>query len=260
MRSSEGTSSLGRLSSAEPSRAKAMNEAQSFGRPSPGARRPAPKDATLLLAAKLRAKLGDGAGVLALTSLRGREAVSSAVAELGEALTAGKGDDPVLIVDANLSSPSQHQAFGLSPSPGLSELLSGETDVSDAVRATTSPKLFVLPAGRILERGVQGVDRARFREVLAVLRSHFHTILVDAPPLAERGALALLPGHSDGVLMLIAPGRHDRSQVRKALSELESLGVNVIGTCLSTVETPEREGLLPRLAGRARGWLRSREG
>jgi MinD-like ATPase involved in chromosome partitioning or flagellar assembly len=57
-------------------------------------------------------------------------------------------DNTVLLIDANVARPSVLSVLGLSPEPGLADiLLHDETSLADVILRTNVPGLNALPAG-----------------------------------------------------------------------------------------------------------------
>jgi capsular exopolysaccharide synthesis family protein len=145
-------------------------------------------------------------------------------------------DQRVLIVDGDLASPSQHQRFDVPASPGLAEALLTDAGMREAVHPTAIESLYILPSGSADEGESNIVYSAEFSKMLATLRDQFQIILVDTPPLRDSGAGYLMASKSDGVLLVMASGRHRRSELRKVSSELAGVGTKVLGVCLTEVD------------------------
>ena len=68
----------------------------------------------------------------------------------------------VLVIDADLRRPQQHKLFEVDQEPGLSNLLVGGVKPSEAIKKTSIPGLWLLPAGRVPPNPAELLGSARF--------------------------------------------------------------------------------------------------
>lgn len=138
-----------------------------------------------------------------------------------------------VLVDADLRRPMVHQLFGLSPGPGLSEILLGVADARQAVRPTRIPNLHALTAGMVPPNPAEVLGSGRMLATLNALNDLCDIVVLDAPPalpVADAGALAPF---IDGVLLVARAGRTRRGHARHALEVFERLGARALGVVLN---------------------------
>ena len=70
----------------------------------------------------------------------------------------------VVLVDADLRSPTLHRAFNLTPMSGLVSYLAGETEFQACLQTTQIPGLFLVPAGGTSYTPTETLARPRMRE------------------------------------------------------------------------------------------------
>ena len=63
------------------------------------------------------------------------------------AIAMAQGGRKILIIDADLRNPSQHDIFGVKNNTGLSALLAGRSTAETAVQRSHVPNLDILPCG-----------------------------------------------------------------------------------------------------------------
>jgi len=144
------------------------------------------------------------------------------------------GPGRVLVVDADLRSPSIHELFEVRHGPGLAELLRGECTLEQATIMDWGDRLFVLPAGDASHSFSAHVFSGnRFREVLAQLREHFDKVIIDMPPLLLASEALLIAKEADAVLMCALHDYSRSGQVKHAYERLVAARVNVIGAVLN---------------------------
>ena len=152
----------------------------------------------------------------------------------------------VCIVDCNLRSPGLHQQFGSENHHGLSDALTGSGPIREYVHRL-SRNLWLLSCGSAAEAGRTMLGSERMRSRLAELRSAFDYILIDAAPLNVCNDAIVLGGLSDGVVLMLKANSSRRETARKAMQELQTANVRVLGAVLNRRTFPIPEALYKRL-------------
>jgi capsular exopolysaccharide synthesis family protein len=148
----------------------------------------------------LATTLRRGMKVIMFTSASDDEGTSTTVANLAVALT--RAGQHVVVVDANMRRPALGSFFGLDDRMGVSDILSGHSQLGDALtivdvsrehpvdvgsNGTTTTSggglLEVLPAGPIPGDAAELLDSRAMTELLRELRGRADVVLVDAPPM-----------------------------------------------------------------------------
>lgn len=163
--------------------------------------------------------------------------VGSAVAGDGKstvalhlAATAAAVGQRVLLVDADLRCPQLHAKLGLPNVRGLSDAISTDISLNDAIqRAPSEENLFVLTAGQIPPDPIKLLSSKKMQYLMEQFQAFFDLVIYDTPPLVGLADGHLLAAHTDGTIMVVQIAQTDRSQVRKALDELKISGASVLG-------------------------------
>jgi Mrp family chromosome partitioning ATPase len=148
----------------------------------------------------LATTLRRGMKVIMFTSASDDEGTSTTVANLAVALT--RAGQHVVVVDANMRRPALGSFFGLDDRMGVSDILSGHSQLGDALtivdvsrehpvdvgsNGTTTTSggglLEVLPAGPIPGDAAELLDSRAMTELLRELRGRADVVIVDAPPM-----------------------------------------------------------------------------
>jgi capsular exopolysaccharide synthesis family protein len=156
------------------------------------------------------------------------EGASTVLADFGIFL-AGQGEK-VLLVDANLRSPSLHQRFHLEMENGLAELMLGKAKLPEVVKKTTLENLWVIPSGTAHS------NPPFFKS----LESHVHTmregvewLLFDAPPINHFDEAVALLEKVDGVVMVLQAEKTRWEVAQSAKQRLEDSGGKILGVVLN---------------------------
>lgn len=139
----------------------------------------------------------------------------------------------VLIVDADLHVPSIEVVLGLPRRQGLTELLRGSCPIDRAVRATSVPNVALLGPGELPANPSEVLGSDRMRTLLAQLKQRFSYILIDTPEALSISDAALLGAMADGIVLVVRMGSTPRQYVEQTHNMLETMGGNVLGTCLT---------------------------
>jgi capsular exopolysaccharide synthesis family protein len=146
-----------------------------------------------------------------------------------------KEDCSVLLIDGDLRQPRVAEALALSGSPGLAEVLSGETDLQTAlVRPEQFPNLFILPAGNMASSAAELLDSERWRDLVKQARSQFDYAIFDAPPIAMLADYELIQLVCDAAILVARPDHSNRDACLKALRSIPA--EKMLGVVLNAVE------------------------
>jgi receptor protein-tyrosine kinase/non-specific protein-tyrosine kinase len=169
--------------------------------------------------------------------------VSSANAAEGKSITAvnlavslaQSIDHTVLLVDADLRSPSLHSYFGIEPSFGLSDYLRGEQDLSRMLIKTGFGKLVLLPAGSPSEHPAELLSSDRMKALVHEMKHRFRDryVIFDSTPLLVTADALSLGSYMDGILFVIQEGNTSEKAAKQALALMKDW--NVLGAVFNDV-------------------------
>jgi capsular exopolysaccharide synthesis family protein len=143
----------------------------------------------------------------------------------------GMGD--VLLVDADLRHPDLHRILGVPQTPGLSDLLVGGVGVTEVIRPTRIPRLFVIPAGPVPTNPAELLFSPRFTQALAALGERFAHIVIDTPPLLGVSDSLVLAPRVEGVILVLRHRHAGRDAAQRAVQMLGSVRARLLGVVLN---------------------------
>lgn len=185
---------------------------------------------TLRLALQLRTDESSSGAVL-ITSAEPRAGKSTIAANFA---VVSSLHQRVLLIDADLRSPSLHQIFGASRSPGLVDLLAAEGDLDDFV--TTVPglgTLDLLPSGRAIPRSSDLASSPRMAALLRSAAERYDTVVIDSPPVLSVADTEGLASHPGIDVVVVARPSSRRASVVKTMRRLELIEAHVVGLVLN---------------------------
>lgn len=164
--------------------------------------------------------------------------VTSAVAGEGKSFTsinlamsiAAELDHTVMLVDADVARPSVLRVLGLEQGPGLLDLLEGKAEMADVLLRTNVDKLTILPAGTQHPRATELLASDAMRKLLDDMATRYpdRIIIFDSPPLLLTTESRVLASHMGQTVVVVHAGRTLQSDVRHALSLIESCPVRLM--------------------------------
>jgi capsular exopolysaccharide synthesis family protein len=175
----------------------------------------------------------DGASrTVVLTSAVRGEGKTVSTINLAVALAELPGNE-VLIVDADLHHPAIEEYLELPNRQGLADVLSGSCSLDDGIRATSIESVSVMGAGSLPDNPTRLLGSDRMKVVLNQLKQRFSFVLIDTPEAMTISDASLIGGMADGILLVVRLGSTPRQYVEQTHNTLETLGGNVLGTCLT---------------------------
>ena len=177
------------------------------------------------------AAVDDPPRVVMVASSNPGEGKSTVIGSLAQAIAAS--GQPVILIDADLRRPRQASQFGVDGRVGLSEVLSGDVFLADAL-VTLEDGLVLLPAGRTPPNPSEQLGSSRMKELLEAL-SETHMILVDAPPVLPVTDSTLLANAVDGTILVVRHGKTRKDHVEVARDMLGKVNARVLGVVLNGV-------------------------
>ena len=125
-----------------------------------------------------------GGKTVLITSTNPREGKSTLASLL--ALTLAKNDKRVLLVDANLHSPSQREIFGIDGEYGLGQLLEEQIESSfgSYVHPGSDSRMDLLLSGECSGDFADLLNSPHFTDLMAVMAAEYDYVLIDSPSLA----------------------------------------------------------------------------
>ncbi|MGI8412173.1 MAG: Wzz/FepE/Etk N-terminal domain-containing protein [Solirubrobacteraceae bacterium] len=200
-------------------------------------------EAIKMLQANLElARLNHASTVVLCTSAVSREGKSTTIVNLAVSLAQAGRD--VVLVDADLRRPTLAQMFGLSATPGLSELaLGAQASLTEVPLESLSASPIVRGRLRLLPAGiaVEQPDRLLSSDALAAffgrLRSDADFVLVDSPPMTEVYDSLIVSRHVDALIAVARVGHVKVPTLAEFARLLSTTSVLPLGYVATGVKT-----------------------
>jgi capsular exopolysaccharide synthesis family protein len=159
------------------------------------------------------------------------------VTALNLALTLAQNPDcRVLLIDADLRKGTIKRWLGLDRSIGLSDVLCGRAQASDALVRIESTHLTVMPSGRTMQDPSDKLHSDLMQSLIAQFKRQFDYVVIDSPPLLLVTDPGILSQRVDGVLLVVRAGHTPRRSVLQAHGRLDQVKANTVGSILTYAE------------------------
>jgi hypothetical protein len=198
------------------------------------------------LAQRLFSQAGkvNGPKVVSFSGITHEDRSSWICARTGEAL-AEQADNSVCIVEANFESPQLHIHLAAANGIGFAEALTTKSPIRNFAMPLRGRNLWLIPSG-LAKPGISP-PLERYRERFAELREAFDCILISAPALCRETEATFFGQLADGVALIVEANHSRRETVRRAIEQLESAHVRILGAVLDQRTFPIPEKLYQRL-------------
>ena len=182
----------------------------------------------------------DGAKVIAVTSPSSGDGKSTILANL--AVSLAQAGRRVLLVDADMRRPTIAKIFGLTTSFGLSELLTGNATLFNAVTNSECPKLDLMVSGSFPANPSELLSSEAFSQLLEQARNEYDLILVDCPPVLAVADPCIISSIVDAVLLVLRVNPKSRIELKRTMDLLREVKANVVGTIINASQLEHSEG------------------
>lgn len=163
-----------------------------------------------------------------MTSCGLQEGKSMIISNLAVSLAAN--NKRVLLIDANLRSPSLHEIFDLSNERGLTSTL---TEGIPPWLQSDKRGVSVLASGPPVNDPAALLGSDRMVQLLKVLNNDFDFILIDSPPLLTCPDPALLASTACGTIIVLSAGQTLVQDGQRAKKILEQAHARILGIVLN---------------------------
>jgi Mrp family chromosome partitioning ATPase len=187
--------------------------------------------------------------VVAVTRAQNSADASKSGIAAGLAISTAAAGKYTLLLDTNLTSPTQHLLFGVSDTPGVSDAIlfyhAPDAPVAEFQRYCLPPTYVDLPMLRIVPAGTTAPNpsgllksRAMVAMYNAATATAVQSIVIDAPPLAGSKGEPAVSALADGVILVVDQATTRRYHLVRARQRIAAAGVQLLG-CVFVSERPQ---------------------
>jgi len=182
---------------------------------------------------------GKDVKIIMITSAGFKEGKTATASNL--AVLMAQDEKKTILIDCHLRKPDVHKFFKLSNDIGLSNILTSNNKLKEAIQITSEKDLYVLTAGEIYPNPSKLIDSPSFNSFLIGLKEDFDCVILDAPPILMGVDAQILSKYVDGCIFVVATRNLDRQTVIEGEELLQKLNVNILGVVLNKADISTRE-------------------
>ncbi|MED3865131.1 CpsD/CapB family tyrosine-protein kinase [Priestia megaterium] len=145
----------------------------------------------------------------------------------------------VLLIDADLRKPTAHYTFRLENHVGLTNVLTKQSTLGQAVQETEVPELFLLTSGPIPPNPAELLASNNMTELLKEMKEEFDMVIFDTPPVLAVADAQILANQVDGSILVVSSGKTDKEAAVKAKELLLKANAKVLGAVLNNRKMEE---------------------
>ncbi|MEM9137269.1 MAG: polysaccharide biosynthesis tyrosine autokinase, partial [Cyanobacteria bacterium P01_F01_bin.42] len=180
----------------------------------------------------------DNLQVVVISSGMPGEGKSSTLANI--ALAMAELGNRVILIDADMRLPSQHQVWELPNRKGLSHVLVDQNESFDRLPVIAENEgLDILPAGALPPNPTSLLSSQRFSALIKHLRERYDHVLIDAPPITVASDALLISQVVDGLLLVARPGKLNRAAANVAANMIRQAQVNILGVIGNAIRSKD---------------------
>jgi capsular exopolysaccharide synthesis family protein len=147
--------------------------------------------------------------------------------------SASSPEGGILLIDANLHTPSLHKYFGLEVEDGLADIIEKRADWRKVAKQVHQSDLKIITAGRVYNNPANLIGSDVFSDLLAEWRQVFRCVIIDSPSVLNYVDALTLAAMADGVILVVRAGNTRWEIAQNAKRKLVMAHANLLGVTLN---------------------------
>ncbi|MEM8835069.1 MAG: AAA family ATPase [Planctomycetota bacterium] len=151
----------------------------------------------------------------------------------------------VLVIDANLRRPRQHELLGFEMTPGLGDVLLDKATLAGSVVEGEFEGLYLLPAGERGDRVYERYTTQRLADIVKQAEESYDIVLVDTPPAVVAGDAFVICGFTDAAVMVVRALSEKLGLIARLRNQINDVDTAFLGVVVNAVK-PSAGGYFKR--------------
>ena len=153
------------------------------------------------------------------------------------ALSLAQNGKSVLVIDADLRKPAVSKFLNLNVSPeyDLASVISGKTELSDAIKFVEKHKLFILTTAHANDEPTEILSSQQMHKVIKAAREEFDYVIIDTAPAAVVTDANILSNFADAAILVVRENFSACARIRSVIEDITSNKAELIGCVFNNV-------------------------
>lgn len=144
-----------------------------------------------------------------------------------------------MLVDGDLRKPTMHYTFQATNTMGLTNVLTRQATLMEAVQATDVEKLDLLSSGPIPPNPAELLSSRMMDQMLAEAYKQYDLVIFDSPPVLAVTDAQVLANQCQGTVLVVKSGETELENALKAKELLETAKAKLLGAVLNNKSMKE---------------------
>lgn len=175
--------------------------------------------------------IDDEMKTLMVTSAGPGEGKSTTISNL--AVVMAQQGNHVLLVDADLRKPTVHHTFRQTNTRGLTNVLTRQLSLEDAIKETEVERLSILPSGPVPPNPSELLGSKMMEQLIENASLQYDIVLFDCPPILAVTDAQVIANYCQGVVLVVKSGTTEIEAALKAQENLEHVNAKLLGVVLN---------------------------
>ncbi|MDM7109727.1 polysaccharide biosynthesis tyrosine autokinase, partial [Klebsiella pneumoniae] len=141
----------------------------------------------------------------------------------------------VLLIDTDMRKGYVHKLFNVTNNNGLSDYLSGKSELSDTVKKVSIANFDFISRGAIPPNPAELLMHRRFGELIKWASENYDIVILDTPPILAVTDAAITGNYAGTTLLVIRFEQNTTKEVEVSIKRFGQSGVHVKGCILNGV-------------------------
>jgi len=175
--------------------------------------------------------IDDPIRTILITSTAPGEGKSTTTANL--AIVFAQQGKKVLIVDTDLRNPTVHYTFRIANTRGLTNVLTKQSTLNEAIQLSNIKDVYVLTCGPIPPNPAELIGSASMTNFIQIASEEFDIVIFDTPPILAVTDAQILANKVDGSILVFSSGDTQIAAAVKAKDILSNAQSKLLGAVLN---------------------------
>ncbi len=147
----------------------------------------------------------------------------------------------VLLVDSDMRKPTVHYTFNFPNTTGLTNILSRQVTLKEAVKDSGVDKLHILSSGPVPPNPAELLSSRAMQQFFVDAYEEYDLIIFDTPPVLVVTDAQIMANQCHGSILVVSSGKTEMEPAKKAKELLQSAKGKLLGCVLNNKKASETD-------------------